>query len=88
MNFYLADARRGDVSLGDMRRMRGVVLVCLAAAMAGGCAGPADPPQSHVGTCSHFNNSTHRFEDVPNCLLRRRDTLINGLPPVDTNQQP
>ena len=60
----------------------------LAVAPLAGCAGPPDPPQSHAGTCSHFNTATHRFENVPDCLLRSRDTLINGLPPVDTNQQP
>ncbi len=61
----------------------------VAIAVLAGCAGPpADLPQSHVGTCSHFNSGAHRLENVPNCLLRRRDTLINGLPPIDTDQQP
>ncbi len=88
LNGYLAHARHGDVALGDMHPMRAVLFVPLAALLAGGCTQPADPPQSHVGTCSHYNDPAHRFEDVPNCLLRRHDTLINGLPPIDTNQQP
>ena len=50
-----------------------------------GCAArpdPNDPPQSHVGTCTHFQNATRELEDVPNCELRTQHTLINGLQPV------
>ena len=50
-----------------------------------GCArapDPDDPPQSHVGTCTHFQSAERELENVPNCELRTRHTLVNGLQPA------
>ena len=63
-----------------MRRI--IVLLGLLATAA--CTPPSnDPPQSHVGTCTHYQNATRELEDVPNCELRSRNTLINGLQPAN-----
>ncbi len=62
-----------------MRRI--IILLGLLAIAA--CTPPStDPPQSHVGTCTHYQNATREMEDVPNCELRSRNTLINGLQPA------
>lgn len=64
-----------------MRRIT-VLLAVLAGTAA--CTPPSDdPPQSHVGTCTHYQNATRQLENVPNCELRSRDTLINGLQPAN-----
>jgi outer membrane biogenesis lipoprotein LolB len=55
----------------------------LALLLLAGCTAPADdPPQTHVGTCTHYQDATRRLEDVPNCELRTRHVLINGLQPA------
>ncbi len=54
-------------------------------ALLAGCAqpdDPNDPPQSHVGTCSHYQSAMRQLENVPNCEMRTRHTLINGLSPA------
>lgn len=62
-----------------MHPLRVLLLTPLAACAA---PGPPEPPQTHVGTCTHYQSDLRRLEDVPNCELRTRDTLINGLPPA------
>ncbi len=59
-----------------------IVLITLFAA---GCTPPPDPndaPQTHTGRCTHYGSALRELEDVPNCELRTRDTLINGLSPA------
>ncbi len=58
------------------------VLLSLAA-----CASEPDPPQTHTGRCSHYNGHRRAFQDVPNCLMRTRHRMINGLEPIDPEQQ-
>lgn len=59
------------------------IIVLLGLFAVAACTPPTDePPQSHVGTCTHFQNATRELENVPNCELRSRDTLINGLQPA------
>ncbi len=59
----------------------GVSSVLMLAACAQG-PDPDDPPQTHVGTCSHFQSATREFENVPNCEMRTRHEMLNGLGPV------
>ena len=59
--------------------MKKIILILALA----GCAQPPDPPQTHVGTCTHFQNATRELENVPNCDLRSQHTLINGLQPAN-----
>ena len=63
-------------------RLFGVTGVLMLAACAQG-PDPDDPPQTHVGTCSHFQSATRHLEDVPNCEMRTRHTMINGLQPAN-----
>ena len=74
--------------MSGMKRTRATAAILTVGLLLDGCVEPPSHPQDHVGTCSHYNSRNHRFEDVPNCLLRGRNTLINGLPPVNTEQQP
>jgi hypothetical protein len=54
--------------------------ILLAAFLTAACA---PVPQYGTGHCVHYENSTRAQEDVPNCLLRNRNTLINGLQPAN-----
>ena len=62
----------------------GLLVLAGGLAVAGCAAGPDpdDPPQSHVGTCTHFQSSLRELENVPNCDMRTQRTMINGLPPA------
>ncbi len=54
-----------------------------------GCMAPEpDPPQTHVGTCSHYQSSVRRLENVPNCEMRTRHRMLNGLEPIYPGEQP
>jgi hypothetical protein len=67
--------------------MQSVVRLVIAVLVLDGCAAPPDEPQTHVGTCSHYQDSNRRLENVPNCLLRSKHTLINGLGPANTQDR-
>lgn len=54
----------------------------LLATIAGCAPSPPEAPQAHAGTCTHFQNTLRRLENVPNCELRTTNTLINGLQPA------
>ena len=65
--------------------MRGRLVVVVGMLVMAGCAGgadPNDPPQTHVGTCTHFQSAVRKMENVPNCEMRTQHTMINGLAPV------
>ncbi len=65
-----------------MPKILGMSMLLAAASCAPG-PDPNDPPQSHVGTCTHFQNDVRQVENVPNCEMRTQHTMINGLQPVN-----
>ncbi len=66
----------------QVRYLLGMSSVLMLAACAQG-SDPDDPPQTHVGTCSHYQSALRQFENVPNCEMRTRHEMINGLGPVN-----
>ena len=70
-----------QVSTSRTRREARVLAPASFAMLAVALAGCA-PPAPSGGSCTHYASAVRTLENVPDCDLRGRHTLINGLPPA------